>query len=328
MLQQPSHEIMSRPAQSRIALLVIEQRLPVLHKQHMYMHSAARLLIDGLGQERGCFSLFGRQILDNIFDNHGIVSHSGHVGQLHLDLHLAGASHLMVVVFHPDAPVLHHHAHSAAQVVSHILRRRHMIAPLVRHLVAVVSRTVQTVVPVRLSGVDSVSALSGRHLKAGAVKQIELEFRPYDHTVRNAALLHVLYRPKAHVLWILIKGLVLPLADGAYVSAHGQGGNLRKGIHIGRIRIRQEHHVAFLNGRVSVVGTVEADAVGEGILPEPFHRNGDMPPASIDISHLKIDHADLLFLTQPLDFLDFVHTPAPSFYSIFYASFRPQEAFA
>ncbi len=305
MLQQSAHEIMGRPAQPRIPLLVIEQGQPVFEQQHMYVHAAARLLVDGLGEEGGGLALLGRQVLDDVFDDHGVVRHCGHVVQLHLDLHLARAAHLVVVVFHPDAPVLHHHAHVAAQVVAHVLGSRDVVAALVGHLIAIVTGGVQAVVPVRLPGVDAVAALSGSHLKTGAVEEIELELGSDHHAVGDAAFLHVFHSAEADVLWVLVEGPVPVLADGAYIAAHGQGGHRGEGIHVGGGRIRQKHHVALLDGRIAVVGAVEADAVGEGVLPEPLHRDGDVPPAAVDVRHLEVDHADLLFLAQVPDFRDF-----------------------
>ena len=158
------------------------------------MHAAARFLINGFGQEGGGFAFLCRQVFDNVLDDHGIVRHVGHVGKLNLNLHLAGSAYLVVVVLYADAPVLHHHAHTAAQIVSHVLGGRDMVAALVGDFIAVVARCVQAVIPVRLPGVDAVAALLGSDLKAGAVKEVEFEFRPYDHSVRYPGVFHIIYR--------------------------------------------------------------------------------------------------------------------------------------
>ena len=86
------------------------------------MKPAACLLINGLGQESSRFSLLCCHILNNIFGNHGIVRHLRHIRKLHLNFHLPGAAYLMVMVLHLNPPVLHHHAHTAAQVIAYILR--------------------------------------------------------------------------------------------------------------------------------------------------------------------------------------------------------------
>ena len=180
-----------------------------------------------------------------------------------------------------------------------------MVSALVRHFIAIVARRVQAVVPVRLSGVNAVAALSGRHLKAGAVKEVEFKFRPDDHSVRNSVIFHIMNRTQGHVFRVLVEGLIFALSYGAHIAAHGQGRDGGEGVHTGGIRVRKEHHVAFFNGGIAIVGAVEADAVGEGVLAETLHRNGDVPPAAVDVRHLEIDHADLLFLAQVPDFRDF-----------------------
>ncbi len=168
-----------------------------------------------------------------------------------------------------------------------------MVAPFVRHLIAVIACRLQTAVPRSLPGIDPVSALLRPHRIPRAVKQIKLKLRPDQHPVRNARPAHVCLRAQTDIFGILVKGLILPFSDHAHVSAHGQRGDLRKGIHIGRFRIRQKNHVAFLNRRIAVIGAVKPDSLDKSIFPEPFHRNRNMPPPSVDIRHFKINHPNL-----------------------------------
>ena len=179
------------------------------------------------------------------------------------------------------------------------------------HFVAIVAGRIQPAVPVRLSCVYLISALSFRHFVAGGVEQIKFKFGSDHHLVRNAGLFHVIHGAQADIFRVLVERSVLPFADDADVAAHGQCGYIRKRIHVGGVRIRQKDHVALFNGRVPVVGTVEADPVDEDVLIKPLHRYGDVTPASVDVGHFEVDHADLLLLTQFSDFCTFVHNYIP-----------------
>ncbi len=180
-----------------------------------------------------------------------------------------------------------------------------MIPAVIGHLIPVIPGRIKAGVPVGLLRVNPVAALPWRHLKTGAVKQIKLKLRPDHHPVRNPALLHILDRPQAHVLRILVKRLVLVLADGADITAHRKRRNLGKRINICRIRIGQKYHIAFFHRRKPVIRTVKADALRKRIFPKPFHGNRNVPPASVDIRHLKIDHADMVFFAQFFNFFTF-----------------------
>ena len=137
----------------------------------------------------------------------------------------------------------------------------------------------------------------GGYLEPGAVKEVKFKFWSDDHAVCNAGFFHVFYGPKAYIFWILVEGLIFSLSDGADVAAHGQCGDLCKWIYVGCIRVRQKYHVAFFNGCVAVVRAVKTDSLGKCIFPEPLYRNGDVAPASVNVCHFKINHADLVFFT-------------------------------
>ena len=202
------------------------------------MHTASCLLINGFWQESRGFSLRGCHIFNDILDNHRIVCHFRHIRQLHFDLHLTGATYLVMMVFYPDSPVFHHHTDAAAQVISHILRSCHMVSTLTWYFISIVTLCVQAAIPVRLSRVNPVSALSGCHFIAGTVKQIELELRSDHHPVRNALFLHIFYCPKAHIFRVLIKRPIFALSNRTHIAAHRQCRHFCKRIHIGRIRVR------------------------------------------------------------------------------------------
>ncbi len=310
MFQKAAHKIVGRPAQARVAVFIVKKRFSVFLQQHMHVHPAACLPVNRLGQEGSCLALPGRHILDNVLDDHGVVCHLRHIRQLHFNLHLPGTAYLVVMIFYPDPPIFHHHAHAAAQIVAHILGSRYMIASLIGNLIAVVARCAQVAVPLCLLRVDPVSASLWSDLKPGIVKEIKFKFRPDDHPVCNSLFLHVLQRPQAHVLGILVKGLVLPLPNGAHIAAHGQRWNFCEGIHISRFRIRQKYHITLLNRCIPVIGPVKPDSVDENILVKTLQRNGNVTPPPVNIRHFKIDHADPLLLAQLFDFLA-LHKSSP-----------------
>ncbi len=288
---------MGRPAQPGIAFLVVKQRLPVFEQQHMHMHTAPRFLINRFRKEGSCLALLRRHIFNNIFDNHGIVCHSRHIRQLYLYFHLSGPTYFMMMIFYFNAPIFHHHTHPAAQIIAHILWRRHMITTLIRHLIPVVACCIQAAVPVRLPCVNPVPALLRRYLITGAVKQIKFKFGPDYHPIRNTAFLHIFHCPQAYILRILVKRLVFPFPYRAYIPTHRQCGNRRKRIHIRGFRIRQKNHIALFNRGISIIRAVKSNAIGEGILPETLHGNRNMPPSAVDIRHLKVYHTDLFLFT-------------------------------
>ena len=276
------------------------------------MQAASGLPIDGLGQEGSRFAFPRRHIFNYVFYDHGVVRHFRHIRQLHFDLHLAGAAHLVVVVFHLDPPFFHFHADAASQVVTHILRRGDMVAA-VGYFVTVVAGIVQGAVPVGLSGVDPISALSGGNLIAGVIEKIKFKLGTDDHLIRDSGLFHVVYGAQTYIFGVLVEGGVLIFTDYTDIAAHGECGDVCKGVHIGGVRVGQKHHIAFFNGSVPVVGAVETDSIDEDVRIKPLHRYGDVTPASVNVGHFEVDHADLILLTQFFDFCTFVHKHIPLF---------------
>ena len=280
------------------------------------MQSASCFLIDRFGQECCRFAFLCRHIFDDIFDNHRIIRHCRHIRKLYFDLHLSRAAYFMMMIFYFDAPVFHHHTHTAAQIVPYILRSRYVIAAFIRHFISVISRAelVQTAVPIRLSRIDTVPAPLRRHFETRFVKQIELEFGPNDHFIGNAAFLHIFHRAQTDIFRVLVKRFVFIFPDRTHITAHRQCRHFRKRIHICGIRVRKKYHIAFLDRRIPVIRTVKSDSVSKRALSEPLYGNRNVTPPSVNIRHLKIDHTNIFLLTQFLNFLHFVHTCNPSLF--------------
>lgn len=64
----------------------------------MDVHSAAGLAVDGLGHERGALAVLEGGVVDDVLDEHGRVGHFAHLAELRLDLELARAADLGVVI--------------------------------------------------------------------------------------------------------------------------------------------------------------------------------------------------------------------------------------
>ena len=259
----------------------------------MHVHAAAGLPCHGLGEEGGGAPLPHGLVFDHVLSGHGVVGHAGHLAQLYLNLHLAAAAHLGVVVLHLDTPLLQEHADAAAEVLGDVLGQGGVVAGFLGDLVAVVFAA-----PLGLAGVDAETG----GLRLGGVlhpvKDIELILRAHDHLVGDAQLLHVGDGPLGHVPGILAKGAVGRAVDDHHIPDHGEGGHLPKGVHHRSVQIGHENHVAALDGGVSVVGPVKPNAVLHGVLVEPADGDAQMTPPPVDVRHLEVDHFDVFFLTQ------------------------------
>ena len=170
-----------------------------------------------------------------------------------------------------------------------------MVPPFIGHFIAIISRSVKAAVPIRLPGVNAVSALLRRNLIAHIVKKIKFKFRPDYHSVRNPGFFHIRYCTQADIFRILVKRPVPAFPNGAYIAAHGKGGDLCKGIYICSVRIGQKDHITLFHRRIPIIGTVKTNTIGKRIFPKALHRDCNVPPAAVNVRHLKINHANLLF---------------------------------
>lgn len=105
MLQQAADEVHGRAAELAIAIRIVEHGLPVLAQEHVYVHAVAGLAVDGLRHQCGRHAVRGGRIADDVFRGHRGVCQTGHLAQLDLDLQLAGAADLVVVILDVHAPL-------------------------------------------------------------------------------------------------------------------------------------------------------------------------------------------------------------------------------
>ena len=275
----------------------------------MYVHTAARFAVDGLGHEGGGLSGLGGGVLDDVLGNHGLVGHFRQVLRLHLHLQLAGSAHLVVVVLDLYAPVVHFQADVVAQVIGDILGERGVVAVVMGDLIALAVR--KAGVPISLPGVQAEAAHIGAAHKGRAVEDIELKLRTDNRLVRDAGFPHVLLRPLCDRPGILAETMVFRLLDDQHVAGHGQGRQGGEGVQLSGIRVRDKDHVALFHGCVAKVGTVESDAAAEGVLTEPLGRDGDMAPAALEVNRFEINELDVVFPAERQDFCNFFGHSTP-----------------
>ena len=278
----------------------------------MHMHAAARFLVNRFWHERGGMPFLRSRIFHNIFGNHGLIRHVNHFSKLHLDFQLSGAANLMMMVFHPDPPILHKHTHFAAQVIGNILGSRNMISAFMLHLISEAAFR-RTGIPFRLSRIRFIKRTVWRHLVIYGIKKIKFKFRPYQHLIRRPCGFHVIRRPQRNISGILVKRPVFLFPDHTDIPCHGKRRDFHKGIHHRTVRIRNKNHITFFNRRIPVIGAVKTDSIFKNTFSEPFHRYGDMPETPIQIHHFEIDHTDVVFPAKLQDFFTFAHKDYPRF---------------
>ena len=299
-LEQTAHEVVGRLGQVGVAVVIREHRLTVLEEDHVDVHTAACLAVDGLGHEGGGLAVLQGGVVDDILDLHGGIGHVDDLTQLRLDLELTRRGHLGVVVVDLDAHVLHEHAHLAAALIGDIEGLGDMVILLLGDHHA---EALGGAVPVGLLGIHGSRDLTAADLPAHVVEEVELELGEDLHLVGHAAVLHVLHGRADDVAGVLGQGAVLGGVDDHGVTRHGQGGNGAEGVDHGCVGVGNEDHVALLHHGVPVVGGVEADAASHGVLGEVFGGNGDVTVLAVDIHHFEIHHLDALLLDESQDVL-------------------------
>ena len=258
--EQAADKIHGGLAQHGITVLIVEDVFPILLEQHMHVHTVAGLAVQGFGHQGGGLAGPHRLVADHILDGHGIVRQPGHLPQLHLDLHLAGAAHLVVVVLDVDAVFGQLQTGLVPDIEVQVKGLVDVVAPVGAAMEAAVGRRVPGA-PGRLAGFQGKTHAVGFHLVAQGVEHMVFVFRPDDHLVRNAGLLHVGHGPAGHIAGILGKGAVVGLLDHHYIPHKGQGRDLHIGVHNAGGQVRDEHHVAIVHHGIAIVGTIKADTV-------------------------------------------------------------------
>ena len=294
-LEQTAHEVVSRLTEVGVAVVIREHGLTVLEKQHMDVHTAACLAVNGLGHEGSGLAVLEGGVVDDILDLHGGVGHVDHLTQLGLNLELTRSSHLGVVVIDLNAHIFHEHTHLAAALVGDIEGLGNVVILLLGNHY---TEALDGAVPVGLASVHSDTDLSAADLPAHLVEEVEFELGEDLHGIGHTAVLHVLHSCADDVAGVLRQGAVLGSVNDHGVTRHGQGGDGAEGVDHGGVGVGDEDHVALLNHSIAVVGGIKADAALHGVLGEVLGGNGDVTVLTVDVYHFEVHHLNALLLDE------------------------------
>ncbi len=266
----------------------------------MDVHPAAGLAVDGLWHECGALAVLEGGVVDDVLDHHGRVGHFAHLAELRLDLKLARAADLGVVVLDGDAGLLHAQAHLAAALVGAVERLGDVVVALPRDGDAA---AIDVAVPMRLLGVEAHADLVRRDFPCHVVEEVELKLRQNEHRVGDAGITHILLRRQHDVARVLVERAVVGIIDDHGVAGHRQGGDLTERVDLRGGGVGDKDHVALFDHGVAVVRGVEADAVGHGRFGEVLRGNGHMAVLAVDIDHFEVHHFDALLTNELHDIL-------------------------
>ena len=284
----------------RVTVVIGEHRLAVLQKQHMDVHSAACLTVDGLGHKGRGLAVLERRVADDILDHHARVGHLAHLAELRLDLKLTRAANLGVVVLNGNAGFFHVQAHLAAALIGAVKRLCDMVVPLTGNDHAA---AVDVAVPVCLLGVKAHTDLVRCDLPRHIVEEIEFKLGQNEHGIGNTAVTHILLRRAHDVARILIERTVGGIVDDHGIAGHRERRDLAERVDLRGVRVGDKDHIALFDHSVAIVRGVETDAVGHGRLREVLCRNGHMAVLAVNIDHFKVHHLDALLTNELHDLL-------------------------
>ena len=221
------------------------------------MHAVAGLTVDGLRHQSGRHTVRGGRIADDVFCGHRGVCQTGHLAQLDLDLQLAGAADLMVVILDVHAPLGKLQTDLVAQV-------KRAVAGQIG-VVAIVRAGVKAVVREFPGGPDGLAALQAvadgiraqgaRH----AVKDMEFILRSDDHLVRDNQINEIDH--KAESVMAQCRELEKAVESFKEKMAAAKANNIMTGIkHIGEI--------SLITAQVDGMGADEMKSMADKIKAE------------------------------------------------------------
>ena len=270
----------------------------------MHVHSGASFPIHRLGHQSSGFSVLQGSIADDILNHHGRICHKRHFAKLRLNLILTSRANFRMMIFNGDTRLLHQHAHFAAAFVGRIEGLGNMIILLLRNNNTL---SLDSGIPMGLINIQLHGNMLRLYFPAHLIKQVEFKLRQNQHGIRDSRLLHIFFRSHNNISGILLKGPVLGMIDNHGISGHGKSGNFAERIHHGRIQVRNEYHITFLNHGIAIIGSVKTNTVLHNLFIEGLGGNCHMTELAVDIHHLKINHADFLLPNQRNNVLSSFH---------------------
>ena len=308
MLQDAADVVHAELAHAPVAV-AREERLLALPDRLVDVHAAAVVAEDRLRHEGRRLAIAAGDVLDDVLVPHERVAHLDQRQEAQVDLGLPGGRHLVVVLLHAVADLLHFADHLGADVLLRVGGLDGEVALLVTRLVAQVLALDQAAaavvhrvdlarrVPLPLGRVDQVEAGVLVLLVAHLVEDEELGLGPEVGGVADPGRLQVrlgLARDVARVARVVLLGeRIDDVADEA------QGGKRRERIHHRGGRIRHHEHVRGVD-RLPAADrrAVEAESFLEHFLGQLTGRNREVLPESQQVEELQVRGLDLVVLRE------------------------------
>ena len=301
MVQDAADVVAGHVRQTRVARLVVEQRLAVLPQRLVGVHAGTVVTEQRLGHEGDGLAVLPRGVLDDVLEQQHIVGRGQQRVELVVDLGLSGGADLVVAALQDEARVLQVGGHLVAQVHIVVIRSDGEVAALGPHLVAAVGGAVgliglAAVPPARL-GVDLVEGAVDLRVEAHRIEDVELGLGTEVAGVGDAGAGEVVLRLAGDVARIARVRLT---GEGiVHEEAQVQRLGRPERIDACRVGIRQQHHVRLVD-RLEAAhrGAVEGQPVLEHALVECRCRDREVLDDTGQIAEPNVDVLDVLVLDQ------------------------------
>ena len=279
--------------QAAVALLVGEEGLAALPQGLVAVHARTVVGVQRLGHESGRLAELPGAVLDDVLELHEVVRRRLERAEGVVDLLLASRADFVVGPFDFQAHVGHAHAHGVPQVAVLVVGGHREVAALQAGLVAEVApRLLAIGVPPSLVGVDGVERRVHVGVEADVVEDVELRFCAEVDGVGDARGAHVVLRLLRDVAGVAGVDLVGEGVDDGEVHDEGLLGPER--IDEGGGDVGDELHVGLVDRLEPPDGrAVEHEAVGEDVVFEGVHRDGEMLHDAGQVAESDVDEPDV-----------------------------------
>ena len=298
MLEQPADVVHGHLAETAV-LVACEEGLTVLPDALMCVHPGAVVLKNRLGHKGGRFPMLPGHVLDHVFEPHEVVGTLDQGRVLHVDLRLAGGGHFVVLgLYLYSVSVLEDLDHFHPDVGLAVVWRGGEVAAAVFSLVAQVGAFLAAGVPPPLHRINIIVTGLSILVEPDVVKNKELGLGTEESGIADARGFKVRFGLLGHEAGIPRIGL---LGDRIKdVADHGQSGHkCQKGIHLRGGRVRDDQHVAGVDGLPPADrGTVKPEPLLKAALLKLLDWHTEMLPCSGQIHELEIYHLDAFFLRK------------------------------
>ena len=279
-----------------VAALVEEQGPAVLPQGVVAVHARAVVPEDRLGHEGRRLALPPGLVLDHVLELHHVVARGEQGVEAVVDLLLPGGAHLVVGALDLQADRLAGGDHGVTDVGHLVVGGDREVAALEGGLVALVAALLLAPgVPGCLGGVHGVGGSGGRGVVAHGVEQVELGLGADVAGVGDAGGAQVglgLGGDGAGVAGVDLVGEGVHDREVDHQGPVGAEGVQEGGGHVG-----DELHVGLVDGlEAPDRGAVEHEAVGQGVVLEGRHRDGEVLHHPGQVTEADVNEVDVLLL--------------------------------